>query len=97
MGAEAFAQRALIELDATGERGCKRNVETASDLIALEAQIARLVSDGCSNREVASQLFISGSTVEYHLGKVYRKLGVSSRTQLARGCRGHESGADLST
>ena len=83
MGAEAFAQRADRELSATGERVRKRTVETRADLTPQEAQISRLVVQGHSNREIAAQLFISPSTVEYHLRKVFRKLGVKSRTQLA--------------
>ena len=83
MGAEAFAQRAERELSATGERARKRTVDTLGDLTPQEAQISRLVAEGHSNREIAAQLFISPSTVEYHLRKVFRKLGVRSRTQLA--------------
>jgi DNA-binding CsgD family transcriptional regulator len=82
-GMEAFAARARIELEATGEHARKRTVETLGDLTPQEAQVARLVSEGHTNREIASQLFISPSTVEYHLRKVFRKLGVKSRTQLA--------------
>jgi DNA-binding CsgD family transcriptional regulator len=82
-GMEAFAERARIELEATGERARKRTVDTLGDLTPQEAQISRLVADGHTNREIASQLFISPSTVEYHLRKVFRKLGVKSRTQLA--------------
>jgi DNA-binding CsgD family transcriptional regulator len=83
-GMEAFAERARIELEATGEHARKRTVDTLGDLTPQEAQIARLVAEGHTNREIASQLFISPSTVEYHLHKVFRKLGVKSRTQLAR-------------
>ena len=83
MGAEAFAQRAERELLATGEHARKRTVETLGDLTPQEAQISRLVAQGRTNREIAAQLFISPSTVEYHLRKVFRKLGVKSRTQLA--------------
>jgi len=79
----AFARRAHNELLATGERARKRTVETLDDLTAQEAQIARLAAEGASNPEIAAQLFISPSTVSYHLRKVYRKLGVGSRTQLA--------------
>jgi DNA-binding CsgD family transcriptional regulator len=83
MGANAFAQRAERELLATGEHARKRTVETLGDLTPQEAQISRLVAQGQTNREIAAQLFISPSTVEYHLRKVFRKLGVKSRTQLA--------------
>ncbi len=84
MGAEAFAERARIELLATGERARPRTAEAAEELTPQEAQIARLVSHGDSNRDIAAQLFLSPSTVDYHLRKVFRKLGVASRTQLAR-------------
>ena len=84
MGAEAFARRAERELGATGEHARKRTVETLGELTPQEAQISRLVEQGHTNREIAAQLFISPSTVEYHLRKVFRKLDVKSRTQLAR-------------
>ncbi len=84
IGAEAFARRAERELLATGERARKRTVETLGELTPQEAQISRLVAQGHTNREIAAQLFISPSTVEYHLRKVFRKLDVKSRTQLAR-------------
>jgi DNA-binding CsgD family transcriptional regulator len=83
MGAEAFARRAERELLATGERARKRTVETLGELTPQEAQISRLVALGHTNREIAARLFISPSTVEYHLRKVFRKLDVKSRTQLA--------------
>ena len=83
MGAGAFAERARIELLATGERARQRTAETAEELTPQEAQIARLVSQGDSNRDIAAQLFLSPSTVDYHLRKVFRKTGVTSRTQLA--------------
>jgi DNA-binding CsgD family transcriptional regulator len=82
-GMEAFAERARVELEATGERARKRTVDTLDDLTPQEAQISRLAAQGHTNREIAAQLFISPSTVEYHLRKVFRKLGVKSRTQLA--------------
>ena len=84
MGAGAFAERARIELLATGERARQRTAETAEELTPQEAQIARLASQGDSNRDIAAQLFLSPSTVDYHLRKVFRKIGVASRTQLAR-------------
>jgi DNA-binding CsgD family transcriptional regulator len=84
IGARAFAQRARRELAATGEHSRPRSDATRDLLTRQEAQIARLVADGCTNSEIASQLFISLRTVEYHLNKVYRKLGVNTRTQLAR-------------
>jgi DNA-binding NarL/FixJ family response regulator len=82
-GMEAFAERARVELEATGEHARKRTPETLRDLTPQEAQISRLAAQGHTNSEIASQLFISSSTVEYHLRKVFRKLGVKSRTQLA--------------
>jgi DNA-binding NarL/FixJ family response regulator len=83
MGAEAFARRAERELLATGERARKRTVDKLDPLTPQEMQIARLAADGHTNREIAAQLFISPSTVEYHLHKAFRKLDVKSRTQLA--------------
>jgi DNA-binding CsgD family transcriptional regulator len=83
MGTEAFAGRAERELLATGERARKRTVDTRDQLTPQETQIARLAASGTTNREIATQLFITQSTVEYHLRKAFRKLDVKSRTQLA--------------
>jgi DNA-binding CsgD family transcriptional regulator len=82
-GMEAFAERARIELRATGDQASERIPATLEQLTPQEAQVSRLVAQGHTNREIAAQLFISPSTVEYHLGKVFRKLDVKSRTQLA--------------
>jgi DNA-binding NarL/FixJ family response regulator len=84
MGADLFAERAGVELRATGERVGRRDVGAPEELTPQETQIAALVSQGEANREIAARLFISPSTVEYHLRKVFRKLGLTSRTQLAR-------------
>jgi DNA-binding CsgD family transcriptional regulator len=82
MGVEAFAERARRELLATGETVRKRAVETRDVLTAQEAQIARLAGEGLTNAEIGAQLFISPHTVEWHLRKVFAKLGIQSRKQL---------------
>jgi DNA-binding CsgD family transcriptional regulator len=82
MGMEGFADRARGELLATGETVRKRTVETLTDLTAQEAQIAKLARDGRTNQEIGSQLFISPRTVEWHLGNVFTKLGITSRKDL---------------
>jgi DNA-binding CsgD family transcriptional regulator len=79
---EAFADRARRELLATGETVRKRTVETRDELTAQEVQVARLASDGQTNPEIGAQLFLSPRTVEWHLTKVFGKLGISSRKQL---------------
>jgi DNA-binding CsgD family transcriptional regulator len=86
-GMEAFAERARVELEATGERPRKRTLKTLGELTPQESQISRLAAKGHTNREIAAQLFLSPSTVEYHLRKVFRKLGVKSRTELANRLR----------
>jgi DNA-binding CsgD family transcriptional regulator len=82
IGMEAFAERAHRELLATGEKVRKRSPETREELTPQEVQIARLARDGLSNQEISGQLFISARTVEWHLRKVFTKLGISSRRQL---------------
>lgn len=82
MGAHAFAERARRELTATGEKVRKQPLATGDELTAQEAQIAQLARDGLTNQEIGAQLFISTHTVEWHLRKVFVKLGVRSRRQL---------------
>lgn len=82
MGAAAFSERARRELVATGETMSGRTAETRDRLTAQEAQIARLASEGLSNPEIGARLFISPRTVEYHLHKVFSKLGITSRKQV---------------
>jgi DNA-binding CsgD family transcriptional regulator len=84
MGIEAFAERAARELLATGERARKRTVASGVYLTPQEAQVARPARDGLSNAEIGARLFISKHTVEYHLRKVFAKLGINSRAKLAR-------------
>lgn len=90
MGADGFAERARRELQAAGEpmpeeRGRTSRVTSAATLTTQESYIARLAGDGYSNSEIASHLFISPRTVEWHLSKIFAKLGVSSRRELRRG------------
>jgi DNA-binding CsgD family transcriptional regulator len=82
MGAQAFAERARRELAATGEKVRKQQASSSSELTAQEAQIARLAGEGLTNQEIGAQLFISTHTVEWHLRKVFVKLGITSRRQL---------------
>jgi DNA-binding CsgD family transcriptional regulator len=83
IGMEAFAERARRELLATGERVRRSTVESRQDLTAQERQIAQLARDGLSNPEIGARLFLSPRTVEWHLRKVFAKLGVRSRRELA--------------
>ncbi|CAN5422351.1 hypothetical protein BH10ACT9_BH10ACT9_45830 [soil metagenome] len=80
---EAFAQRARRELLATGEHARRRTApSTTGELTPQEAQIARLAREGLSNSDIGARLFISARTVQYHLSKVFAKLGIRSRSQL---------------
>ena len=82
IGMEGFAERANRELRATGGTAHRRRVETYAELTAQETQVARLARDGLSNPEIGARLFISARTVQYHLGKVFTKLDITSRSQL---------------
>ena len=82
IGMEAFAERARRELVATGESVRKRGAETFTTLTPQEAHIARLARDGLTNPEIGAQLFLSARTVEWHLRKIFTKLGISSRREL---------------
>jgi DNA-binding CsgD family transcriptional regulator len=84
MGVDAFAERASRELLATGETVRKRTVDTTTELTAQEAHIARLAAQGLSNPEIGAALFISARTVEWHLRKIFAKLGISTRRELRR-------------
>ncbi len=82
MGAEGFAERARHELAVTGEQVRKRADETRNDLTPQEEHVARLAREGCTNSEIGAELFISTRTVEWHLRKVFMKLGITSRRHL---------------
>ena len=84
LDAEPWAQKAIAELRASGERARRRTPDTADQLTPQERQVAALVAEGATNREVAAALFVSPKTIETHLAHVYRKLGLRSRAQLAR-------------
>ena len=84
VGAEAFAERTRNELVAAGTRMPKREEMVQSELSAQEEHIARLARDGRTNPEIAAALFISPRTVEWHLRKVFVKLGIASRDELRR-------------
>src|SRR5438067_13870185 len=84
MGIDGFAERARRELRATGETARKRTaVARDEELTGQEAQIARLAREGLSNPEIGTRLFISARTVQYHLGNIFAKLGIASRSQLS--------------
>ncbi len=82
MGMSAFAERARRELWATGEAAGKRTAESHKELTAQELHIARLAREGLTNPQIGTRLCISARTVEYHLSKVFAKLGIVSRRQL---------------
>ncbi|MDJ0384572.1 helix-turn-helix transcriptional regulator [Streptomyces sp. G-G2] len=84
MGAHAFAERTRHELRAIGDKTPRRTPATISGLTPREAHVAGLAARGATNQEIATQLFISASTVEYHLRKVFQKLAITSRRQLPR-------------
>lgn len=81
-GADGFAKQAASELRASGERARSRTPGTELDLTPQESRVATLAADGRTNIEIGAQLFGSPGTVEYHLVKVFRKLGITSRAQL---------------
>jgi len=82
MGADGFAERARHELLATGEKVRKRRDDARDELTPQEAHIARLAGDGLTNPQIGAELFLSPRTVEWHLKKVFTKLGISSRRAL---------------
>jgi DNA-binding CsgD family transcriptional regulator len=84
LGTKLWSKRARGELQATGETARKRDVSTLDELTPQELRIAQLVAAGATNRDAAAQLYVSPKTVEYHLRKVFLKLGVNSRVELAR-------------
>jgi len=81
-GAAPFAERARVELLATGERTRKRTVDTQFDLTPQERHVAIRAASGLTNAEIATQLFVTTSTIEFHLSRVFRKLGITSRKQI---------------
>ena len=84
LGTPPWAQRAEAELRATGETARRRDPSTLDDLTPQELQIAGLVASGMTNRQIAAQLYLSPRTIEYHLRKIFTKLGLASRTELVR-------------
>lgn len=83
-GSLPWAERARNELAASGEHPRSRGATTTGALTPQELQIALLVAEGLSNRDLATRLFLSVKTVEFHLTRIYRKLGVHSRSELVR-------------
>ncbi len=92
IGMEAFADRARTELVAAGAKPRTRLVEAREELTPQEEQIARLARDGLTNADIGDQLFLSPRTVEYHLHKVFAKLGIDSRGGLEAACRDRSRG-----
>ena len=92
MGADAFTERARRELLTTGERFRTREVEPRTELTPQEEHIARLARDGHTNPEIAAKLFLSARTVEWHLRKIFTKLGIASRKDLDHALAGHRRG-----
>jgi DNA-binding NarL/FixJ family response regulator len=88
---DGFADRARTELLATGENVRRRSVETRDELTTQERQIAQMAGNGLSNPEIGTRLFLSPRTVEWHLRKVFIKLGISSRKELRGALREPES------
>ena len=97
LGAVPWAERAEAELRATGETARKRDASAVDQLTPQELQIAGLVAEGLTNKEIAAQLFLSPRTVDYHLRKVFTKLDISSRNQLARALPARQGTAPLVT
>jgi len=91
IGMEAFAERTRMELLATGEKVRRRTMETRDELTAQERQIAGLAEDGLSNAEIGARLFLSPRTIEWHLRKVFTKLGIRSRQELRSALRGSDA------
>ncbi|WP_328436689.1 LuxR family transcriptional regulator [Streptomyces sp. NBC_00444] len=91
-GAAPFAERARVELLATGETARKRTVDTQFDLTPQERHVARLAASGSTNAEIATQLFVTTSTIEFHLSRVFRKLDITSRKQIGRKLSETDSG-----
>jgi ATP/maltotriose-dependent transcriptional regulator MalT len=97
LGAESWAERARVELRASGETARKRDPSTISNLTPQELQIAQLVAEGMSNKEIAAQLYLSPRTIDSHLRNVFSKLAITSRVQLARLSLGTEAPADTAS
>ena len=91
IGMEAFAERARRELIAAGGKVCKRSAETRGELTPQEEQTARLARAGRTSPEIGAQLFLSTRTVQWHLGKVFTKLGIGSRRDLRAALAGRDS------